>query len=301
MATKDFLYNKYNIINNKSNNILDYNNINTFFIQYAITSTNQKEFLTFTKKRQSDIMTCISTGKVNHILVRKLPDRGADRSDIYLRARMGCNWRGCKYCMENRVNKYRSIFKKAIKSMQSPRFMTVSFKNGTVSPHDANKQFMRFRQYIQRDDPLSITSYICVMEFGKKNHIHYHMIYDGKYLAWKYLKTVFQRVTKNRSWYVFIKKVNGLRSAQGGANYLAKYISKGNVTRKGLRLIKTFRQDLKKGVNYQRFYMIFEDECYILEQMIKYDLYLIDNTISMEENYLLKHYDTYIQKQINEV
>lgn len=243
---------------------------NTLFTSLAITSTNkiidtvtrkhynrpksfQLEREAAITKRVQDINNCRQEGNIGKSLVY---DKESQKLVAVFKR---CNSRMCNNCNERKKVEYRKRLYKLVRSFQTPKLLTLSFKSTKQLKRqqlkDLSKQFMRFREYVLRKEntftrkKYSFNAYVAVMEikynkkgdsitdrdtrkkiigYHKENNwnIHYHMVYDGDYIPVYMAREIFKQVTKDKSFYVHIKSFGKVARKDLALKYVTKYISK---------------------------------------------------------------------------
>lgn len=140
----------------------------------------------------------------------------------------------------------------------APKFITLTYSDanhrGTTDVQQANKEFGRFIQEVNRVYDLKI-EFIKALEFTKQGRVHFHaLVYDMKFIAAKELEAIWGK------GFIKIESVKDLhlKSIRDVAKYIAKYITKANTERpeecKGQRMYS-----ISQGVRRPRKHRINHD------------------------------------------
>lgn len=213
------------------------------FIQKAITTP-----------RRLDIEKCKKQGFLEYKVMVE------DESKKAIVIKVGCNSRECPHCMKRKRRKYSRKLTNIVSQYENPRFLTISFKNEENLTSETlrriTKQFSKFREKL-RKNKFKLHSYVGSLEIKysptTKWNIHFHLIYDGGYIDVFKARKYLEKVTKGKSFYVYMKGRNKygnkVMNIKKSVQYICKYLSKDY----GKNMPTTFQSDYLKETKNTRF------------------------------------------------
>ena len=138
-----------------------------------------------------------------------------------------CNLRYCPVCSKYKaINKTKEIKERLRLTNKPIRLITLTKKKSGDVEHDfieTRKAFRKWLKHVNKYKKNWLRSGFYAFELGSGGNVHVHVIQaEGSFVPQKKLSELWKKITGD-SFVVDVRRVRGKR----GANYVAKYASKG--------------------------------------------------------------------------